>query len=105
MTHGPLDPVVLPNGVARNPGGHRGAPPEQEAHDAIIDLIICLRGAIPNRSLGETDRYMVVGEFGLAMGELDAVLAETLAGESVWVQAAYARADAAFPKDADGYRL
>ena len=99
-----LDSVLLPNGVERIPGGSRDADPETEAADAVIDLVICIRGAEPNVHLGMTDRFIVAGEWGLALEEIEAVIAPETGKTDEWVKAAFERADKALPKKTNGDR-
>ncbi|CTQ48774.1 hypothetical protein [Jannaschia donghaensis] len=66
--------VLLPNGVGRTPGGSADDPIDRQVADAMTDLVICVRGQTPNRALGYADRFMFVGEWGLALEEIVATL-------------------------------
>lgn len=99
-----LDPVFLPNGVARNPLGKKNDDPHQEQCNAILDLVACIRGATPNRRLGEADHFIGVGEWGLALDQIEYALTDDFPLQNTWIKAAFERANAAIPKNEEGYR-
>jgi hypothetical protein len=98
------DKVFLPNGVSRNPP-RRSTMPDEEAGIAIKDLVICVRGQLPNRELGHTDRFLAVGEWELALESVEFVLKRDEKPWHPWIQAAYDRADRAMPRKKNGRRL
>lgn len=97
------DSVVLSKGVARTPLGSGSDNPRSAAVYAVIDLMVCLRQKRPNLNLGSADRFIGVGESGLALCEIETVLKDELPFEG-FAEAAYRRADALLPKDKRGLR-
>ncbi|PRY95436.1 hypothetical protein BCF33_1056 [Hasllibacter halocynthiae] len=95
--------VVAANGVSRLPGGSACDPIEKQCQDAIIDLVICLRGDYPNLPLGHADRFLSVGEWGLAYAEVRAV-AKDIETASEFTAAAIERARSLFD-DTETVRL
>jgi hypothetical protein len=74
VTESPFGPVVFTNGVRWNPSAQPSDEPWMQVRNAVLDVMIAVRGAIPNMNLGLADEFFWAGEWGLALGELDAVL-------------------------------
>ena len=103
MTSDAPERVVLSNGVARTPLASGSDDPRAVAVYAVIDLMVCLRQKRPNLNLGGADRFIGVGECGLALREIEIVLKDELPFEG-FAEAAYRRADELLPKDKQGLR-
>ena len=104
MSKSPVEPVFLPNGVARNPLGSKDDDPESEVVNAMLDLVCCIRGETLNRDLGDTDHFVGVGEWGMALDSLEVAIQNDFPLRNPWISAAYERANRALPKNAEGYR-
>ncbi|NNE81177.1 MAG: hypothetical protein HKN18_12995 [Silicimonas sp.] len=103
MSNDPLTKVTLSNGVSRTPLGSKSDSPRAAAVYAVIDLMLCLRQKRPNLNLGGADRFIGVGESGLALLEIEAVLESELPFGG-FAEAAYRRACELLPKDERGLR-
>ena len=76
MNADPFGPVVFTNGVRWNPMAGPTDEPWLQVRNAVLDIMMSVRGAVPNMNLGMAEEYLWAGEWGLALGELDAVLKE-----------------------------
>lgn len=69
-------PISFGNGARWVPLASNDDDPNILTLHMILDLVMVLRGTRPNRNLGMTDEYIWAGEWELAVGEIDAVLAK-----------------------------
>jgi len=68
-------PITLTNGVRWNPSASADGDADLQAHEAVIDLLICLRGGTPNLRLGDVDKFVFSGEYELALREIETAIA------------------------------
>lgn len=76
MTDGLFGPIAFNNGCHWNPTASKDDDPNAVSVHLVQDLVTVIRGTRPNRPLGNADEYIWAGEWDLAAGEIDAVLAK-----------------------------
>ncbi|WP_346908389.1 hypothetical protein [uncultured Roseibium sp.] len=69
-------PISFGNDARWVPLARKDDDPDILTLHMILDLVMVLRGTRPNRNLGMADEYIWAGEWDLAVGEIDAVIAQ-----------------------------
>lgn len=76
MTDPLFGPVILSNGIRWNPTVSEADDTFTRVQRAIVDLAMSIRGQTPNFNLGQADKYIWVGEYEMALDEIQAALIE-----------------------------
>lgn len=85
--------LIHDNGVVHNPLSQPSQPRDLEIALAVVDALVAVRGAVANANLGNADLFVSVGEWELALDEVDAaVIQDDLRiGDSAKVYLEFAR--------------